>query len=340
MPRSVCRCWRTQSCRQRCASATRRPPRRYAHLARQPAASCGARGHRAADPPCRRSGSPRSHRPPGDRRGAAADCASARRAACAITVETCPHYLTFAAEEIADGRHARSSARRRSARARSAKRCGRRCSQGDIDLVATDHSPAPPALKHLDDGRLRGGVGRHRVAAARPGRGLDRARARGVDRRMDRALDVRRRPPGSPASTARKGESARRRRRRPRHLGSGRGNRRRPDALYHRHPVTPYDGRRLRGAWRRTDPAAATVVYDAGRAVGARSRVGRAAMSAITTHVLDTSAGGRRRDRRLPRTLAVAPIVGNRRARRDRSRRTAPGADAGSVAAPAAASTG
>ncbi len=45
--------------------------------------------------------------------------------------------------------------------ARIASGSGRRWSAGDIDLIATDHSPAPPALKHLDDGdflRAWGGI--------------------------------------------------------------------------------------------------------------------------------------------------------------------------------------
>ncbi len=77
--------------------------------------------------------------------------AAARAAGVPITVETCPHYLTFAAEEIADGDTAFKCAppiRERDHR----ERLWRALADGAIDLVATDHSPAPPALKHVEDG--------------------------------------------------------------------------------------------------------------------------------------------------------------------------------------------
>ena len=82
--------------------------------------------------------------------GRAAVLRAARADGVDVTVETCPHYLTFAAEEIADG-DTGSSAAHRSARPPTARRCGRRW-RGDIDLVVSDHSPAPPDLKHLDGG--------------------------------------------------------------------------------------------------------------------------------------------------------------------------------------------
>ena len=50
---------------------------------------------------------------------------AARRAGLPVSVETCPHYLTFDAEEIPLARP-HSSARRRSARPAIAKRCGPR----------------------------------------------------------------------------------------------------------------------------------------------------------------------------------------------------------------------
>lgn len=63
-----------------------------------------------------------------------------------VTVETCPHYLTFAAEEIPDGAveykcapPIRGGADREGLR--------QALVSGEIDLVASDHSPCPPALK-------------------------------------------------------------------------------------------------------------------------------------------------------------------------------------------------
>ena len=85
---------------------------------------------------------------------------AARAAGIAVTVETCPHYLTFAAEEIANGATAfkcappiRSSDHR--------ERLWDALGSGTIDLIATDHSPAPPDLKRLVDGdflRAWGGI--------------------------------------------------------------------------------------------------------------------------------------------------------------------------------------
>ena len=68
-----------------------------------------------------------------------------------LTVETAPHYLNFAAEEIDDGRTdfkcappIRSDAER--------QLLIDAVIEGDIDVVATDHSPCPPDLKGLEAG--------------------------------------------------------------------------------------------------------------------------------------------------------------------------------------------
>jgi allantoinase len=77
--------------------------------------------------------------------------AAARAEGVRLTVETCPHYLTFAAEDIRDGATAFKCAppiRERDHR----ERLWQALARGAIDLVATDHSPAPPAMKHVDDG--------------------------------------------------------------------------------------------------------------------------------------------------------------------------------------------
>ncbi len=70
-----------------------------------------------------------------------------------VTVETCPHYLHFAAEEIADGATLLKCAPPIRGRAnREALWEGLR--EGVIDLVATDHSPCPPEMKREDLGRF------------------------------------------------------------------------------------------------------------------------------------------------------------------------------------------
>lgn len=83
--------------------------------------------------------------------GALADLRAARARGVPITVETCPHYLTFAAEEIADGAtHFKCAPPIREAENR--ERLWAALAAGDIDLVATDHSPCPPALRQLERG--------------------------------------------------------------------------------------------------------------------------------------------------------------------------------------------
>jgi allantoinase len=79
--------------------------------------------------------------------------ARARDEGLPLTVETCPHYLTFASEEIPDGDTRFKCAppiRERENR----ERLWEGLRQGLIDTIGTDHSPAPPELKQLDTGDL------------------------------------------------------------------------------------------------------------------------------------------------------------------------------------------
>jgi allantoinase len=84
--------------------------------------------------------------------------ASAKADWVPITAETCPHYLTFAAEEIPDGATEFKCAppiRDASHRAALWEGLGR----GALDAIVTDHSPAPPALKTPGDfARAWGGI--------------------------------------------------------------------------------------------------------------------------------------------------------------------------------------
>jgi allantoinase len=68
-----------------------------------------------------------------------------------VTGETCPHYLTFAPEEIPDGATEfkcappiRGGEHRR--------RLWAAVASGEIGMIVSDHSPAPPALKGRDSG--------------------------------------------------------------------------------------------------------------------------------------------------------------------------------------------
>ena len=91
---------------------------------------------------------------------------AARAEGLPITAETCPHYLHFAAEDIPDGATLfkctppiRSRANR--------ERLWQALADGDIDLIATDHSPCPPEMKQRGGGSFReawGGIASLQVA--------------------------------------------------------------------------------------------------------------------------------------------------------------------------------
>jgi len=89
----------------------------------------------------------------------AADAVGAAKAdGVRITAETCPHYLTFAADEIPSGATEYKCAPPiREARHREALWAALRA--GTLDLVATDHSPSPPSMKIPGDfARSWGGI--------------------------------------------------------------------------------------------------------------------------------------------------------------------------------------
>ncbi len=82
---------------------------------------------------------------------ALAALADARRAGVRISVETCPHYLSLAAQEVPDGAtEFKCCPPIREAANREA--LWRGLADGVIDAVVSDHSPCPPALKHPDSG--------------------------------------------------------------------------------------------------------------------------------------------------------------------------------------------
>jgi allantoinase len=68
-----------------------------------------------------------------------------------VTVETCPHYLTFASEEISDGAtHFKCAPPIRERENREVLWAG--LDDGTIDMIATDHSPCPPQMKKQEAG--------------------------------------------------------------------------------------------------------------------------------------------------------------------------------------------
>jgi allantoinase len=93
---------------------------------------------------------------------------AARSDGLSVTVETCPHYLTFAAEDVPDGATAFKCAPPIRER-RHRDRLWDGVLNGRIDLIATDHSPALPAMKAVADGdfvRAWGGIASLQVGLA------------------------------------------------------------------------------------------------------------------------------------------------------------------------------
>ena len=167
--------------------------------------------------------------------------AAAKAEGLPFTVETCPHYLTFAAEEIPDGdtRFKCAPPLREESQRQHLLAMLR---HGMLDTIGSDHSPAPPVIKHIADGNLReawGGIASLQLLLSATWT-VTAPELRALD-----ALTVR--PAALVGLSHRKGS-----------LRPGR------DAdlvvfdaaaefpvvaekLEHRHPATPYDGRRLEG---------------------------------------------------------------------------------------------
>jgi allantoinase len=164
-----------------------------------------------------------------------------------ITVETCPHYLTFAAEQVPDGATAfKCCPPIREASHREALWAA--LTDGDVDLVVSDHSPCTPELKRLDVGDFGeawGGIASLQVALPVVWTG---ARARGIG--LDRVVSWMSLAPARLAGLPGKGAIA---------VGKDADlvafapeERWTVGDLEHRNPVTPYSGRELHGVVRRT----------------------------------------------------------------------------------------
>jgi allantoinase len=173
--------------------------------------------------------------------------AAARAAGVRVTVETCPHYLTLAAAEVADGdTRFKCCPPIRDDANRDALWQG--LADGVIDMVVSDHSPCTPELKDLDGGDF--GVAWGGIASLQLGLPAVWTEAR---RRGHPLADIVRWMAARPAEL----------------VGLSRKGRIAPgcDAdlavfapdqefvvgrLHHRNPITPYAGRELRGAVRST----------------------------------------------------------------------------------------
>jgi allantoinase len=194
------------------------------------------------------------------------DLIAARERKLPITVETCPHYLCFEAEAIPDGAtQFKCAPPIRGALNR--ERLWEALERGDIDLIASDHSPCPPEMKHPESGDFMaawGGIASLELGLAAV---WTEARARGLSvEHVVRWMSER------PARLA--------------GLGPHKGRIAvgadadlvawRPDVewtvesakLHQRHKLTPYDGRRLMGQVERVF-LAGVEVFAEGKPIGA-----------------------------------------------------------------------
>ena len=171
--------------------------------------------------------------------------ARAREEGLPLTVETCPHYLTFAAEDIPDGDPRYKCAppiRERENRERLWQALG----EGLIDTIGTDHSPAPPDLKHLDTGdvfRAWGGIASLQLALPAV---WTAARQRGFTL-TDLSRWMTLHPAELVGLDARKGAIARGRDADLVVFDPDKTFTVDPAAIHHRHRATPYEGRSLAG---------------------------------------------------------------------------------------------
>ena len=82
---------------------------------------------------------------------AIADLARARREGVPISAETCPHYLAIQAEDIPDGAtHFKCAPPIREHENR--ERLWKGLAEGDVSFIVSDHSPCTPHLKNLEKG--------------------------------------------------------------------------------------------------------------------------------------------------------------------------------------------
>ena len=194
--------------------------------------------------------------------GSIATLHDARAEGLPLTVETCPHYLTFSAEEVPDGATQYKCAPPiRDAANREGLWQG--LADGVIDFVATDHSPCPPEMKHAGTGRFDlawGGISSLQLAlpalwteAARRGHTLDDL-ARWTSAAPAKLVGL--------ASGIAVGNAA--------NLVAFDADAEftvRGAELHHRHKLTPYEGRTLRGVARRTYLRGAPTGQGRGRAL-------------------------------------------------------------------------
>ncbi|HEX9943540.1 MAG TPA: allantoinase AllB [Thermoanaerobaculia bacterium] len=186
----------------------------------------------------------------------------ARAEGLPVTAETCPHYLTFAAEEIPAGAVAFKCAPPIRSR-QNRERLWAALREGVLGLIVTDHSPCPPEMKKPEAGDFRaawGGIASLQLALPAVWTG---ARERGFT-----VADLAEWMCAAPARLAGLGDHKGR-------IAPGydadlvvwdpeASFEVDPMELQHRHKVTPYAGRTLHGVVRRT-LLRGELVYDSGQ---------------------------------------------------------------------------
>ncbi|MCB9599827.1 MAG: allantoinase AllB [Polyangiales bacterium] len=173
----------------------------------------------------------------------------ARSRGVALSVETCPHYLSFAAETIPDGDpRFKCAPPIRESDQREGLWGGLR--EGVVDLVVSDHSPCAPALKRMHEGDVAGAWGGIAGLQLSLSATYTEAHERGFA--LDDVVRWMAEAPARFVGLANKGRIA---------VGCDADlvafdpdaafevERR---AILHRHDLTPYEGRTLRGAVRAT----------------------------------------------------------------------------------------
>jgi allantoinase len=175
--------------------------------------------------------------------------AQARRDGVQVTAETCPHYLTLAAEQVPEG-GTEYKCCPPIREADNGRALWQGLADGVIDCVVSDHSPCAPDLKCPDSGDFAEAWGG--IASLQLGLPVVWTEAR---RRGYQLADVVRWMAQAPAELAglpRKGRIA---------VGCDADFAVfapdetfvvEPDALHHRHPVTPYAGHTLHGVVHQT----------------------------------------------------------------------------------------
>lgn len=175
--------------------------------------------------------------------------ADAKAEGLAVTAETCPHYLTFTAEEIPDGATQYKCCPPIRDRA-NCEQLWQALREGTLDVVVSDHSPSTIDLKCLDTGDFAGawgGISSLQLGLPAVWTG---ARARGLT--LSQVVKWMSKGPAELTGLRRKGRIA---------VSSDADFCVfAPDsefvvdahALHHKNAVTPYDGRRLFGEVRST----------------------------------------------------------------------------------------